>query len=228
VVSILQSSGVAQPAPLSRTALAKSAEIVVYFDPGGKHFKPESMTNALRVKFLPAASCLLGTVLLAGCFFDTRSPEAPSGGGSTWQLPTTPGVVFTNFASAYNAKNLTNYMRSFTTDFVFQADPRDTTLAPRGRYANWDMSVESQVTASIFNQGSITLTLTNPQGSTGENTADWYQDYELTVSGPASLYARGKGHFLMRKDADGFWAISLWEDTKTDTTDWGQIKGNYR
>ncbi len=186
------------------------------------------MSNLVRLKFLFTASCLLATVLLSGCFFDTRNPAQPSGGGSDWQLPTTPDGVFANFRSAYEAKNLTNYMRSFTSDFLFQADPRDTLLAPRGRYANWNSGVESQVTSSLFNQGSINLIFTNPQGSTGENTADWYQDYELRISGAASLYARGKGHFLMRKDTDGFWAVYRWEDVKTDTTDWGQIKGTYR
>jgi hypothetical protein len=175
-----------------------------------------------------AFSGLAVLLLLSGCFFDTRSPAAPSGGGSDWQLPTTPNVVFTNLASAYNAKNLTNYLRSFTADFVFQADPRDTLFAQRGHYANWNSGVESQVTSSLFNQGSINLTFANPQGTTGENTADWYQDYELRVTGAASLYARGKGHFLFRKDTDGFWAITRWEDIKTDTTDWGQLKGNYR
>ncbi len=171
---------------------------------------------------------LLSTLYLSGCFFDTRNPAQPSGSGSDWQLPTSPDVVFGNFRSAYDAKNLTNYMRSFTSDFLFQADPRDTLLAPRGRYANWNFGVESQVTSSLFNQGSVNLTFANPQGTTGENTADWYQDYELRISGAASLYARGKGHFLMRKDTDGFWAVYRWEDVKTDTTDWGQIKGTYR
>jgi len=186
------------------------------------------MSKLLRLKFLPSAFCLLPTLFLAGCFFDTRSPAQPSGGGSDWQLPTTTDGVFANLASAYNAKNLTNYLRSFTADFVFQADPRDTLLAPRGRYADWNSGVESQVTASLFNQGTVALSFSNPQGSTGENTADWYQDYELRISGTASLYARGKGHFLFRKDTDGFWAITRWEDIKTDTTDWGQLKGNYR
>ena len=180
------------------------------------------------LKLLTSNILLLSLFLLPGCFFDTRNPAQPSGGGSDWQLPTTPDVVFGNFRSAYDAKNLTNYMRSFTADFLFQADPRDTLLAPRGKYANWDAGVESQVTGSIFNQGSVALSFANPQGSTGENTADWYQDYELRISGAASLYARGKGHFLMRKDTDGFWAVYRWEDVKTDTTDWGQIKGNYR
>ena len=171
---------------------------------------------------------LLSAFLLAGCFFDTRSPAAPSGGGSDWQLPTTPDGVFANFGNAYNGRNLTNYLRSFTSDFLFQADPRDTLLAPRGRYANWNSGVESQVTASLFNQGSVALSFANPQGSTGEATADWYQDYELRISGAASLYARGRAHYLLRKDMDGFWAITRWEDIKTDTTDWGQLKGNYR
>jgi hypothetical protein len=181
-----------------------------------------------RLKLLTSNILLLGLFLLPGCFFDTRNPAQPSGSGSDWQLPTTPDVVFGNFRSAYDAKNLTNYMRSFTSDFLFQADPRDTLLAPRGRYANWNSGVESQVTSSLFNQGSVNLTFANPQGTTGENTADWYQDYELRISGAASLYARGKGHFLMRKDTDGFWAVYRWEDVKTDTTDWGQIKGTYR
>jgi len=180
------------------------------------------------LKLLTSNILLLSLLLLPGCFFDTRNPAQPSGGGSDWQLPTSPDVVFANFRSAYDAKNLTNYMRSFTADFLFQADPRDTLLAPRGKYANWDAGVESQVTGSIFNQGSVALSFANPQGSTGENTADWYQDYELRISGTASLYARGKGHFLFRKDTDGFWAVYRWEDVKTDTTDWGQIKGNYR
>jgi hypothetical protein len=74
----------------------------------------------------------------------------------------------------------------------------------------------------------VALSFANPQGSTGENTADWYQDYDLRISGAASLYARGRAHFLLRKDMDGFWAITRWEDIKTDTTDWGQLKGNYR
>jgi len=186
------------------------------------------MHSTSHLIFLSTVCGLLSTVLLSGCFFDTRNPAAPSGGGSDWQLPTTPDGVFTNFGNAYNGTNLTNYLRSFTDDFVFQADPRDTLLAPRGRYANWTRDVESQVTASFFNQGTVALNFANPQGSTGENTADWYQDYELRISGAASLYARGKGHFLMRKDTDGFWAVYRWEDVKTDTTDWGQIKGTYR
>lgn len=186
------------------------------------------MSKSIRFIFLSTVYSLLSTVLLSGCFFDTRSPAAPSGGGSVWQLPTSPDVVFANFTNAYDDKNLTNYMRSFTTDFVFQADPRDTTLAQRGRYANWTYSVESQVTTSIFNQTSVALTFSNPHGQTETNTADWYQDYELRITGAAALYARGTGHFFFRKDTDGFWAIYLWVDAKTDTTDWGQIKGNYR
>jgi ketosteroid isomerase-like protein len=180
------------------------------------------------LKLLTSNILLLSLFLLPGCFFDTRNPEAPSGGGSSWQLPTTPDLVVTNLANAYLAKNLTNYLRSFTDDFAFQADPRDTLLAPRGRYANWTRDVESQVTGALFNQGSVYLALANPQGSTGETTADRYEDYELRITGSATLYARGRAHYLLRKDADGFWAITRWEDIKTDTTDWGQLKGSYR
>lgn len=169
------------------------------------------------------------SLLFLNCgLFRTRSPQSPSGGGSVWQLPTIPSIVISNLKNSYEARNIENTLRSFSSNFIFLADPRDTLLAPRGKFANWNLSVETSVTNAIFGQGVITLIFSNPQENTSENTSLIYEDYELTIFSNPNLYGKGKAKFTLKKELDGLWYITLWEDTKVDTTDWGQIKGNFR
>jgi len=179
------------------------------------------------------ASFFVSLLLQGGCMLETRSPQIPSTEGNIWELPTSPSIVLTNLENAYERENLQDYLRSFSSDFLFLADPRDTLMAPRGRYAGWTDSVEERVTKVIFALGTISLEFApNPQDQDiiALEEATIYRDYRLEIVEDMGglKEALGEARFSMRKDREGYWAIFLWEDIRKDSPDWGELKGGFR
>lgn len=168
--------------------------------------------------------------LLVGCsLFEPRQPEPPTGQEGRWNAPVSPGVVISNLEYAFEDQNIENYMTAFASDFVFTADDRDTLLFPSGTFSDWDYSVEREVAARIFDDADwIDLAFTDSLVDSTAERADFYENYEFTVSAQNPIYGRGLALFYLRREEDGYWAVFEWRDFRQDTTDWGVLKGTYR
>ncbi len=170
--------------------------------------------------------------LLAGCsLFDTGESEPPTGEEGRWTVPVSPGIVISNLRYGFEDENIENYGTAFAQeDFLFVADPGDTLLFPPGTFADWDFSTEMEVTAKIFDEAElITLSFSDSLVDSTADRADFYENYEFTISTQNPIYyGRGVALFSLRRDQDGCWAIYRWQDFRQDTTDWGVLKGTYR
>lgn len=184
-----------------------------------------------------ARGLTLATLLLAGCsLFSPRTPEPPSENPTPWNEPVSPTIVLANLDSAYEYRDLTSYMRSFDADsFSFQADPRDTSdPAIAVRYRGWSFDVEREVSSKIFAQSdsirldSLSVSADSSQEHFGTSEAILYRRYHLRIYSAQARFARGIARFSLRSDQSGYWRIVRWEDVRTDTTDWGQLKGEFR
>jgi hypothetical protein len=177
---------------------------------------------------------LLATVFNCD-FFRPREPQ-PGGGGGDFQSPIAPGIVIKNLVSAYNSRNIDNYRDCFDKEhFLFLADPIDTLEPTTGsRFRNWNFAAEDSVTSSIFSAldtssllPPILLQLSPISGDSSADSARFYEQYELRLDLSVYKYCRGNLKFSLVK-IDNFWYILTWEDFKTDTTDWAEIKAAYR
>lgn len=175
------------------------------------------------------------TVFINCDFFTPRTP-GPGGGDGDFQSPVSPGIVIENFVAAYNGRNIDNFRDCFDQEhFQFIADPIDTVQPGTGsRFQNWNFTAEDSVTTSIFTAldtssllPPILLQLTPVAADSSTDTARFYEQYDLRLDLSVYKYCRGNLKFTL-VNRDNFWYLLTWEDFKTDTTDWGEVKVAYR
>jgi hypothetical protein len=169
---------------------------------------------------------------MAGCgLFDPRESVEPEEEGSSWAFPADPDSVLFNLVSAYEERNVENYMTCFDSAFVFLADPYEANGPDAERYADWTYTTEESVATGLFaaqvTAGAISLQLTDSLRIEGDTIATLYQKYHLSVEYPSHVAARGTARFVMRR-LGIWWSVHEWQDIRADTTDWGEIKGLFR
>jgi hypothetical protein len=185
-------------------------------------------------------------VLLAGLFcsacglFETRDPEPPTSGSSTFVPPTSPDIVLSNLENAISEKNTENYVRCLVDTlnserrFVFLP-----TASAAGRYApafsNWTLQSERAWFAAIkaFAPKDAPSIL-NLQGQFAVIVADsaiYEGSYDLVFQhGVANVSesVRGNLQFVMHMDRNSVWSISRWNDISlNDETSWSEWKGRF-
>ena len=185
-----------------------------------------------------------GRVLLLaapGCEwpFRTREPEAPEEEGAEWEPATIVPILLTNLTNALEVQEITNYDRVFHADFVFRADPTDSTEAAQSGNADaflgWTKTVEVTTADAIFGIAEtlqLTLTETGNFPPASECLVDGCQTehaYELRVTGAELLTLRGTVRFTYQL-VGSEWTVILWSDNResTDIPSWGWYKGQKR
>jgi hypothetical protein len=177
----------------------------------------------------------------SGCgLFETRDPEPPASGSSTFVPPTTPDLVLSNLEFSVSEKNTENYIRCLT-DTVnsgvrLMFIP---TTAAAGRYAStfsdWTVQSERSYFAALvaFTGTSATsqLTLTGSFSVLASDSAVYDGSYDLLFRhGVAGVAENVKGNvqFVLRTDRSSIWSITRWTDIpQTDQTSWSEWKGRF-
>jgi hypothetical protein len=178
---------------------------------------------------------LCGAALIlraAGCdLFKPRESDIPGEEGASWSFPAEPDSVLFNLVAAYEERNVENYMTCFDSAFVFLADPYEANGPNAERYADWTYATEESVTTRLFaaqvTSGSISLQLTDSLRIESDTIATLYEHYQLSVRHPTLMAAQGTARLMMRRFGI-WWSIHEWQDIRADTTDWGEVKGQFR
>jgi hypothetical protein len=197
-----------------------------------------------------AGAAALLAAALAGCFFDTRTPEDSGGSDTTatrWKPAITPAILVSNIEVTFEDRQIDFYRRAFRTDFLFQPDFQDSLdYATQGRFpfAGWDASVEEQVTEIVMNTADkIALTfssLSPPDSVAGADTVRIRKTYAFSLVNQDSVdgalvtvdsaFYKGTATFYMRNEA-GDWALYRWGDTRPgepELSSWGRLRAETR
>jgi hypothetical protein len=187
-------------------------------------------------------ACLLILILgFGGCgLFDTREPEPPTTGSSTFIPPTAPEIVLSNLEHAVAEINTENYIRcmvdTLNSERRFLFIPT-TPAAGRyaGTFADWSMQSErswfSAMKAFAPRDASASLTLLGSFLVTAADSALYEGRYEMTwrhgVSN-VSETVQGTLQFIMHTDRNSIWSITRWTDISLpDATSWSEWKGRF-
>ena len=179
-------------------------------------------------------------LFIAGCdIFQTRDPEKPVTGRSSYVLPSTPELVVQNITNSLKEKNLQDYMSCFVDSVYSQKNyrfiPSTEAAARYPVFFNWTLKSESgyfnnvksklsttDVISIVFNTGTVTRYA---------DSAQYIGQYLLTIpqKNASLLRYEGQLRFTMIPGNGYAWVISAWEDFKSGSGDsWSDLKGlNY-
>ena len=199
------------------------------------------MKQLPRGIFVFSCSVFLALITLTGCdMFDTREPEPPISGSSTFVPPTSPDLVLTNLAFAVSEKNTENYLRCLVDTlnssqrFLFIPS-----AAAAGRYSSTFSSWSLQAERSYFSalkaftgaSGESSLRFTGSFSILATDSAVYEGSYDLLfrhgVSGVAES-VKGTVQFVLHADRGSIWSISRWTDIPVlDQSSWSEWKGRF-
>ena len=180
---------------------------------------------------------ILQLLFLSGCdIFQTRTPDPPTQGTSSYQIPDQPDVVLSNLRSSIAESNTDNYVRSFA-DTSTSSQPFTFTPSPEvgsvysSVFRNWNVSDERGYLQNLGkpDNGTPLLTIQNLKiSSKNPDSVVYTMDYTLyyphhrqgipqVVSGQMQLF--------LKPDSRRLWSIQSWQDYKTtkDST-WSYFK----
>jgi hypothetical protein len=155
----------------------------------------------------------------AGCIFDPREAEAPSGEDDTcWIPPNTPTDVFSNINCGLESAGNSSYERSLDPDFVFI--PRPGYDGP-GDFGDWDVTEEMDFVTELKGdyQGERSIQFGDEQGKFDDrdiatSIATYWGEYRITLyrgdGSDPDVYA-GKAEFVIVRGTKG-WVLKKWED----------------
>jgi len=175
-----------------------------------------------------------------GCDFFQPREAAPPGSGATCpqDLPSDPDVVLRNLEKAVSCLDIGSYIRSFSDEFVFQADQADyQEFAKQGEYPydGWNRSVEELVMGNVFaaaDSGSVDFS--DPRDIQESGLEKTYSDtpYVLRIvkSGSGATTYQGLATLKFKQDNSGNWSITSWEDKRSGggADSWGRLRGEQR
>lgn len=193
----------------------------------------------MQKKLIIAASIFL---FLSGCdLFETRTPESPDTGRSTYIFPSSPDIVVTNFVSSLKEKNTQNYMACFVDSlYSNKAYHFFPTPAAASRYPafllGWSEGNEQvylkNILAKVASTDQLTVSLYDSTYTRYANDSIHYEwQYIVKVpdksSSQQSVYS-GRLLFSMVSDSRSAWVITNWTDFGADTgKTWSDLKGLY-
>lgn len=169
-------------------------------------------------------------VILGGCgLFDLREPENPNGGPQVpFEIPTEPRIALKNLKATTEARVVTNFDRSLTTDYAFRFDPFD---AAADTVWTKDRDIQA-ITALFKNEATVGLTWSvTDSGTTGEDRFYRNLGYRLVFRRGAadSSVIVGKCTMYFRLEQQQ-WLIYRWADVKVsgdpNVYTWGYARLN--
>jgi hypothetical protein len=191
----------------------------------------------------PSLVVLLAAAVLfcGGCgLFETRDPEPPTSGSSTFVPPTAPEIVLSNLENAVSEKNTENYVRCLVD--TLNSERRLVfvpTSSAAGRYASafsdWTLQSERTWFAALKafapKDAPSYLNLNGSFAVIAADSAIYEASYEMVFRhGVANVSetVRGTLQFVMHIDRNSVWSITRWTDIpRTDETSWSEWKGRF-
>ncbi len=184
---------------------------------------------------------ILFLLMSGGCeLFETRDPEPPSSGSSTFIPPTSVDLVLENLSNAIAEKNTENFLRclvdTLNSDQRYEFIP---TAAAAGRYASTfvDWSLQSErawfaaMKAFAEKDAASSLTLNGAFAVITADSAVYEGSYDLTYRHGVSSVSetvRGTLQFILHTDRNSIWSISRWSDIPlNEETSWSEWKGRF-
>lgn len=166
-------------------------------------------------------------------WFGLREPKPPAG-PPYWEQPTTPDAVLFNLQNSLNFQLPDNYVSCLNEFFLFAPDPS----LQGSQYENWNKRTEDTIIRNMMAQ----LDLGQPTPINASFTViDEWEDgpssyyynisYDITVylSGGNIYRAKGTSKLNLVKNPDTrLWDILTWEDFKTDSVSWAELKVIFR
>jgi hypothetical protein len=192
-------------------------------------------------RFSNALMILAAVLAVTACgMFETRDPEPPDTGSSTFIPPTSPELVLSNLEYAVAERNPENYIRCLVDTlsggqrFIYIP-----TAAAAGRYpasfSDWTLQSErsyfSALAAFTRASGVSRLELRGNFSIMTADSAVYDGAYDLLfrhgVSG-VSEEARGLLQLVLRSDRASIWSIARWIDIPSpEQTSWSEWKGRF-
>ena len=179
--------------------------------------------------YVKSVTCLCFIIVISGCTnpFTTRDVEIPpvNRGSSTFDLPTSVDVVFTNLRFALTEKNPDNYMRCLVDpalvdqeQFSFVPDQN----IPVERFASWTRESERNYFTRLANE-ETTIAVEFEQPIIIENlrlaeTEPFSYLIRITPKTGASEEYTGVARMKLVRNQNEEWAIFYWEDRRLDPT----------
>jgi hypothetical protein len=176
--------------------------------------------------------------MIAGCgIFDTRTPEDPATGRSTFLPPTTPGIVVTNLSYSIQEKNSNNYSKCLNgTSYVYVPDSKSQLLYG-SIFENWNFNSEkfyldnlisqtdAQATSYLFLADTVTTLISSDSAISTGNYIVVFQHKKTNV--PKSSV--GNFRLTVTSDENNFFSIVKWEDFRIHDSDftWSELKANF-
>ncbi len=167
------------------------------------------------------------TVLTCTNPFTTRDVEMPADnfGSSTFDLPTSVDVVFSNLKYALTEKNAANYMRCLVdtslvqeTQFIFIPDQN----IQIERFANWSLESERDYFTRMANEDSkISVELAEPiivENIATAETEPFNYAIRITYRTGNPVDYRGVARMKLIRNRNEEWAIFYWEDRREEAT----------
>ncbi len=188
--------------------------------------------------------CSLG---LSSCsFFETRTPEDPSGSSSSFQQPTSELIVLSNFQAAIRENNSENFVRCLadTTQGAknsFHFDPSsDAQASYSEQFRSWSVNNERQAFSTMVAKLSPSSHC-DIQVFDGHfeirvpDSAVYLADYILTVphtSASIPKVVAGNMRLTIVPNVLNQWSIERWIDSKSVSNDsipltWSSLKAQF-
>ncbi|RKY69711.1 MAG: hypothetical protein DRQ02_00055 [Candidatus Latescibacterota bacterium] len=179
-------------------------------------------------------------LLVSGCRnpFSTREPEPPTGKQLPLLEPTSAENVLRNLEVCCEYMSINDYMNTLSQDFLFLPDPSDNERFPEVFCRSWDRQSEFEFCRRLFDKEITSLisfcSSVDSNATVIEETTEsvhYRYDYYIILiyrqhtEAPQSV--KGRAELYLRCDRQGNWTIFRWEDEKTDSHSWGELKGRF-
>lgn len=197
--------------------------------------------KAIHISIVSICAALVATLAASCDLLQTRSPESPLHGGSTFRPPTSPDIVIDNLKAAVAEKDRQNYMRCLADSTLLRrAYEFVPTIEARahnpGVFEDWTLFSEEQYFKKLSESNSSGTSRVDFDGSPPSRIADdevlYTARYHLIFQHQNSSIAqeaRGTAQFYIARDNHGTWSIYRWVDLRgTSDVTWSDFKASFR
>ena len=187
-----------------------------------------------KIAFL---SIILLTTLLFSACFRVRTPEPPDNLGTSWNPPTSPDLLLSNFVMALEGANAQNYSRCFSEQsFHFSPTP-SWYNGHESIWLNWGINDEktylNNIKTDLRNGAVIQLNweqalFQNLTADSVNYTATYHLDVPHKDSSLTNIF-HGRITFKMKLNPAGnVWEITEWRDLEINPDSaWSRLKWEY-
>ena len=171
--------------------------------------------------------------------FETRDPEEPNTGKSTYLPPTSANIVISNFLNSIQEKNTENYIANFSSgeaerNFIFQPTANAYAIYT-SLFDTWDIDNERRsflaMVSNLDEETKPVVAISNQKFDVlSPDSAVFIADYMLNISHDLATIDNdftGTLQFTIYPEPDGLWYIVRWVDIKNteDSLDtWSILK----